>query len=77
MQEILQALVDWAPPPQPRDGGVRIVQAGGAEHPSWSPNGHFITYVQHGELFVHDLRSGNRRSILRGYGHITEPRWMR
>jgi peptide chain release factor 3 len=25
VQEILQALVDWAPPPQPRDGGVRIV----------------------------------------------------
>lgn len=59
------------------NGGVRVVQAGGAEHPSWSPNGHFITYVQHGELFVHDLRSGNRRSIVRGYGHISEPRWMR
>ncbi|HQR12137.1 MAG TPA: peptide chain release factor 3, partial [Casimicrobiaceae bacterium] len=26
VQEILQALVDWAPQPQPRDGGVRIVQ---------------------------------------------------
>ncbi len=26
VQEILQALVDWAPPPQPRDGGARIVQ---------------------------------------------------
>ncbi len=26
VQEILQALVDWAPPPQPRDGGTRIVQ---------------------------------------------------
>ncbi|MGZ9005654.1 MAG: peptide chain release factor 3, partial [Burkholderiales bacterium] len=26
VQEILQALVEWAPPPQPRDGGVRIVQ---------------------------------------------------
>jgi len=25
VQEILQALVDWAPPPQPRDGGERIV----------------------------------------------------
>ena len=59
------------------NGGVHVVQAGGAEHPSWSPNGHFITYVQHGELFVHDLRSGHRRSILRGHGRITEPRWMR
>ena len=59
------------------NGSVRVLQVGGAQHPSWSPNGHFITYVQHGELFVHDLRSGNRRSIVRGYGQITEPRWMR
>jgi peptide chain release factor 3 len=27
VQEILQALVDWAPPPQPRDAGVRQVVA--------------------------------------------------
>ena len=26
VQEILQALIDWAPPPQPRDAGARIVQ---------------------------------------------------
>jgi peptide chain release factor 3 len=26
VREILQALVEWAPPPQPRDGGARIVQ---------------------------------------------------
>jgi peptide chain release factor 3 len=26
VQEILKALIDWAPPPQPRDGGARIVQ---------------------------------------------------
>ena len=26
VQEILQALVDWAPPPQARDGGARLVQ---------------------------------------------------
>ncbi len=26
VQEILQALVEWAPPPQPRDGGTRIVE---------------------------------------------------
>jgi peptide chain release factor 3 len=25
VQEILQALTDWAPPPQPRDGGARVV----------------------------------------------------
>jgi len=26
VQEILQALIEWAPPPQPRDGGSRMVQ---------------------------------------------------
>ena len=26
VREVLQALVDWAPPPQPRDGGPRLVQ---------------------------------------------------
>ena len=30
VQEILQALIDWAPPPQPRDGGSRMVQPGEA-----------------------------------------------
>ncbi|WP_028874005.1 peptide chain release factor 3 [Tepidiphilus margaritifer] len=25
VQEVLQALIDWAPPPQPRDAGVRLV----------------------------------------------------
>jgi peptide chain release factor 3 len=25
VQEVLQALIDWAPPPQPRDGGLRSV----------------------------------------------------
>jgi len=30
VQEILQALLDWAPPPQGRDGGKRLVQPGEA-----------------------------------------------
>jgi len=69
---------EWAVAIKPYpNGGVRLLQIGGAQHPSWSPNGNFITYVQHGELFVHDLRNGSRRSLLRGFGRITEPRWMR
>lgn len=69
---------EWAVAIKPYpNGGVHVVQAGGAQHPSWSPNGHFITYVQHGALYVHDLRSGTRRPLMSGYGHITEPRWMR
>jgi peptide chain release factor 3 len=40
VQEILQALVDWAPPPQPRDGGMRIV------HPAEAPFTGFVFKIQ-------------------------------
>jgi peptide chain release factor 3 len=40
VQEILQALVDWAPPPQPRDGGERIVQ------PAEAPFTGFVFKIQ-------------------------------
>lgn len=69
---------EWAVAIKPYpSGSVRILQSSGAQHPSWSPNGRFMTYVQHGDLYVHDLRSGGRRQLLRGFGRISEPRWMR
>jgi len=40
VQEILQALVDWAPPPQPRDGGTRLV------HPAEKPFSGFVFKIQ-------------------------------
>ena len=40
VQEILQALVDWAPPPQPRDGGSRVVQ------PAEAPFSGFVFKIQ-------------------------------
>ncbi len=40
VQEILQALTDWAPPPQPRDGGERIV------HPTEAPFSGFVFKIQ-------------------------------
>jgi peptide chain release factor 3 len=40
VQEILQALVDWAPQPQPRDGGTRIV------HPAETPFSGFVFKIQ-------------------------------
>jgi peptide chain release factor 3 len=40
VQEILQALVDWAPPPQPRDGGTRLV------HPVEAPFTGFVFKIQ-------------------------------
>ena len=40
VQEILQALVDWAPPPQPRDAGARMVQ------PAEAPFSGFVFKIQ-------------------------------
>jgi peptide chain release factor 3 len=40
VQEILQALVDWAPPPQPRNGGTRVVE------PTEAPFTGFVFKIQ-------------------------------
>jgi len=40
VQEILQALVEWAPPPQPRDGGPRVVD------PAEAPFTGFVFKIQ-------------------------------
>jgi len=40
VQEILQALVDWAPPPQPRNGGTRVVE------PAEAPFTGFVFKIQ-------------------------------
>lgn len=59
------------------NGPARVIQAGGASHPSWSPNGLTLCYAQHGVLYVHQLGTGQRRAILEKRGQITEPRWMK
>ena len=40
VQEILEALTQWAPPPQPRDGGPRVV------HPAEPPFSGFVFKIQ-------------------------------
>jgi TolB protein len=59
------------------NGHARVIQSGGAAHPSWSPNGHYLCYAQHGVLYIHHLSSGRRRAILEKQGRISEPRWMK
>ena len=58
-------------------GRARVIQRGGARHPSWSPNGRYLCYTQHGVLYIHDLLRRERRIVLANHGTITEPRWMR
>lgn len=58
-------------------GAARVIQTDGAEHPSWSPNGRYLCYSQHGTLYIHDLRTSFRQAVLTNYGTISEPRWMR
>lgn len=58
-------------------GSSRVIQKGGASHPSWSPDGQYLCYSQNGTLYLHHLATGYRRVILSGQGQITEPRWMK
>ncbi|MCX6853335.1 MAG: hypothetical protein NTV80_00350 [Verrucomicrobia bacterium] len=58
-------------------GSSRVIQKGGASHPSWSPDGQYLSYSQKGSLYVHQLSTGHRRVIVSGQGQITEPRWMK
>ena len=57
------------------EGPVRVIQRG-AQHPSWSPNGRYLIYVQNGDLYRHDMTTGARRLLVGGFGQISEPRWM-
>jgi TolB protein len=68
---------DFAVVTKPYAGGGSKVLQHNAQHPTWSPDGHSIAYVQNGQLWIHDLTSKHRRSIVSGRGEISEPRWMR
>lgn len=59
------------------EGRAKVIDSGGAQHPSWSPNGRFLVYAKRGDLVVHDLRSGQQTTILKDQGTISEPRWMK
>lgn len=59
------------------DGKTVILQRGGAQHPTWSPDGQSIAYAQGSQLWVHDLQTKRRRSIVNGRGAVSEPRWLR
>lgn len=55
-------------------GPTRVIQRGG-RHPSWSPNGRYLIYVQDGDLHRHDLVTGARKTLVTQFGEISEPRW--
>jgi TolB protein len=58
-------------------GASKVIQAEGASHPSWSPNGRYLCYSQRGILYVHNVLTGERRAVLEKHGQISEPRWMK
>ncbi|MDB6073802.1 MAG: TolB protein [Verrucomicrobiaceae bacterium] len=69
---------EWAVVITPYPSGrSRVIQRSGAQHPTWSPDGRSVAYAQHGQLWVQDVATGKRRSIVSGRGDISEPRWMR
>lgn len=69
--ELAVAIQGWP------NGSTEIIQRGGAAHPTWSPDGRYLCYTHHGNLYLHDTTAGQRRAILEKYGRISEPRWMK
>lgn len=68
---------DFAVVIKPYGGGSPKVLQHNAQHPTWSPDGRNIAYVQNGQLWIQDVASKRRHSIISGRGEISEPRWMR
>ena len=69
---------DWAVVVEPYpSGSSKVIQRNGAQHPTWSPDGRSIAYAQHGQIWVQDVGTGKRHSIVSGRGDVSEPRWMR
>lgn len=58
-------------------GATQIIERGGAQHPTWSPNGRFIAYVKGGSLQVYDLKTREKRTLVKNFGSVSEPHWMR
>lgn len=58
-------------------GRTHVIDRGGAQHPTWSPNGRFIAFAKGGGLFVHDFKTHEERQLVKNFGSISEPRWMR
>jgi TolB protein len=56
-------------------GKTRLIQRG-ASHPSWSPNGRYLLYIQNGDLCRHDLETNSRKILVSSFGQISEPGWM-
>jgi TolB protein len=56
-------------------GRTRVIQRA-AKHPSFSPNGRYLIYVQNGDLYRHDLVTDSRRLLISEFGEVSEPRWM-
>lgn len=70
--------IDFGVVIKPYAGGAsKVIQKGGAQHPTWSPDGRSIAYAQNGQLWIQDIATGKRRSVVSGRGEISEPRWMR
>lgn len=65
----------WLVAFKPHPAGPTTIIQRGAKHPSWSPNGRYLIYVQDGDLYRYDISSGARRALISGFGDISEPRW--
>jgi TolB protein len=56
-------------------GRARLIARG--ESPTWGADGRHIVYSTGSALVIHDVDSGQRRTILSNMGHVTEPTWTK
>lgn len=54
-----------------------LTSGGDAENPSWAPDSRHLVYTKNGDLYVHDVDTGEATRILSGMGRISEPNWSR
>jgi len=61
-----------------RTRSTRVLTNGAnAETPVWGADSQHIAYVQSGSLYVHDVETNTRTSVISGFGEVSEPAWSR
>ncbi|MCE9610448.1 MAG: hypothetical protein K8R23_09670 [Chthoniobacter sp.] len=56
-------------------GGSRVVASG--EGPAWGANSRHLIYAEGGALILLDVQTGQKTTLLSGFGKISEPTWSR
>ena len=56
-------------------GSSRILASG--EGPAWGANSRHLIFAEGGSLFLFDTQTGQKTTLLSGFGKVSEPTWSR